>query len=132
MCSMCWDFDAAVKQQEGLDYEADAAWHDHHDQVAFDAPMGAAGCEPDFIKSATFQHLRPGYVFKLGDAGLGYYRDELVKTLPVTSSPETAMLEYLTFEENSALRNSNRRVHISLEALIVWDSYSDPWHRRAS
>ena len=33
----------------------------------------------DFVKSSSFQKVRPGYVFKLGDSGLGYYKDESEK-----------------------------------------------------
>ena len=31
---------------------------------------------PEFESASSFQGRRPGAVFKLGEAGLGYYRDE--------------------------------------------------------
>ncbi len=37
--------------------------------------QAAAAGEPDFEESARFAGARPGYVFKTGNRGLGYYRD---------------------------------------------------------
>lgn len=33
--------------------------------------------EDDYVPSETFTGRKPGYVFKQGDIGQGYYRDEL-------------------------------------------------------
>lgn len=36
---------------------------------------GGANANPNFIKSATFKGVKPGYVFKKGHNGMGYYKE---------------------------------------------------------
>ena len=59
-------------------------------------PAGVAGAS--YIPSLHFAGTRPGYVFKLGDKGMGYYRDEASAMVPLTttmlkSSAATASVE---------------------------------------
>lgn len=40
------------------------------------SPQGG-GCDPAFQKADSFQGARPGFAFKVGKQGLGYYSDRL-------------------------------------------------------
>ena len=44
-------------------------------QVTFDPVVKMVETDDDFIPSKTFTGRKPGYVFKRGDLGQGYYID---------------------------------------------------------
>ena len=50
-------------------------------QVTFDPVVTkkTVGKDSDFYPSKTFTGAKPGYVFKRGDKGQGYYRDNVYK-----------------------------------------------------
>jgi hypothetical protein len=51
---------------------------------------GASSTVEDFIKAATFSGEKPGYAFKAGPRGLGYYKVGSSST-PMSSSPSSAI-----------------------------------------
>eukprot|EP00873_Tetraselmis_striata_P046072 jgi/Tetstr1/466336/TSEL_010866.t1 len=63
---------AAQAQQE--DKRQGAA---HSDTLAGPAPQGEQDTALPFIPSRTFSAPKPGYVFKTGSQGTGYYKDEV-------------------------------------------------------
>lgn len=43
---------------------------------------------PDFVSAATFAGAKQGYVFRLGDEGLGYYKDIVERLRRISAEPE--------------------------------------------
>jgi len=60
----------------------------------------AAAQDPnEFIAAETFQGLKKGFVFKLGDSGLGYYMDDLKARLEQAEAASGGWEEYEDEEE---------------------------------
>ena len=57
------------------------------------AELGGEGFMQTFIAAASFGGAKPGYVFKSGARGLGYYRDGAAATSKVHSRTETKVVE---------------------------------------
>jgi len=53
----------------------DAAIWDEDDAAVAGPQLPGAAAAPDFVASAAFSGARPGYIFKTGGRGLGYYAD---------------------------------------------------------
>ncbi|KAG2428292.1 hypothetical protein HXX76_010442 [Chlamydomonas incerta] len=77
-----------------------------NDNEAGAGPSSTAAVEQDFIPSETFDGAKPGYVFKLDDCGVGYYRDiplaerikqaeKAVKGKPMIVKPNNSLLKSL-------------------------------------
>lgn len=66
-----------TRETSQSDYEPETVFSDEHfGQTEDDPPSKSVTIEP-FIPSTGFAGSRHGYVFKMGDKGLGYYLDDV-------------------------------------------------------
>ena len=52
-----------------------------------------AGFTQTYLAAAAFEGAKPGYVFKHGERGLGYYRDGAAQTSEVHARSETKVVD---------------------------------------
>ena len=74
--------EAEQQEEEDTEQEQDEVEEDHdedQEELLRDIPAQSHEADPSgiFVAAATFAGRRPGFVFKAGRCGLGYYRDEL-------------------------------------------------------
>ncbi|KAG2453235.1 hypothetical protein HYH02_002558 [Chlamydomonas schloesseri] len=69
--------------------------------------------QQDFIPSETFDGARPGYVYKLDDCGVGYYRDiplaERIKQATSEASKAAKAKPVVVKANNSLLKSLQKR-----------------------
>jgi len=101
--------------------EAEGAYNRSFSSKTEETRASASIASTDFAAAAKFTGSRTGYVFKMGDFGLGYYKDDKYSGAPLATD-ETAPDMYVLGEESCVKRvtkSSSRIEEIEEDSFAV-------------